>query len=180
MGELANPSPEPPGPSEQLPQPLSEGRALRLRWATALSELAPGWHTIAEIAAGDADGQHEQQCQQRVKVVRQRLQEQRVWRYVQVVDAADSLRRDGVTVQTVSFQADRPLHDRYGINAVPTTLFVDDEGVVQKWFVGRLRPDPLREALDASPGALPEAELLNRIARIQAESLLARSEEIFE
>ena len=38
----------------------------------------------------------------------------------------------------------------------------------------------LREVLDAQPGALPEAELLNRIARVKAEALLARTEEIFE
>ncbi len=38
----------------------------------------------------------------------------------------------------------------------------------------------LREVLDAAPGILPEAELLNRIARRKAESLLARAEEIFE
>jgi hypothetical protein len=38
----------------------------------------------------------------------------------------------------------------------------------------------LREVLAAKPGALPEAELLNRIARVKAETLLARSEELFE
>ena len=38
----------------------------------------------------------------------------------------------------------------------------------------------LREVLDAPDGALPEAELLNRIARAKAARLLARTEEIFE
>ena len=38
----------------------------------------------------------------------------------------------------------------------------------------------LREVLDAPPGRLPDAELLNRIARRKAEALLARREEIFE
>jgi hypothetical protein len=38
----------------------------------------------------------------------------------------------------------------------------------------------LREVLSAEPGALPEAELLNRIARVKAETLLARSDELFE
>lgn len=38
----------------------------------------------------------------------------------------------------------------------------------------------LREVLDAPPGLLPDAELLNRIARRKAEALLARAEEIFE
>ncbi len=38
----------------------------------------------------------------------------------------------------------------------------------------------LREVLDSPPGALPEAELLNRIARLRAEALMTRTEEIFE
>jgi hypothetical protein len=38
----------------------------------------------------------------------------------------------------------------------------------------------LREVLDAPPGRLPDAELLNRIARRKAEALLARTAEIFE
>ena len=38
----------------------------------------------------------------------------------------------------------------------------------------------LREVLDAPTGQLPDAELLNRIARIQAGSLKARAEDIFE
>ena len=38
----------------------------------------------------------------------------------------------------------------------------------------------LREVLDAPPGALPDAELLNRIAQRKAQALLARAEEIFE
>jgi hypothetical protein len=38
----------------------------------------------------------------------------------------------------------------------------------------------LREVLSAEPGRLPEAELLNRIARPKAEELLDRYEEIFE
>ncbi|NNE44506.1 MAG: hypothetical protein HKN12_09870, partial [Gemmatimonadetes bacterium] len=38
----------------------------------------------------------------------------------------------------------------------------------------------LREVLDAPSGVLPEAELLNRIARTKATALYAQSEEIFE
>ena len=38
----------------------------------------------------------------------------------------------------------------------------------------------LREVLDAPPGGLPDAELLNRIAQRKAKALLARAEEIFE
>lgn len=38
----------------------------------------------------------------------------------------------------------------------------------------------LREVLDAPPGKLPDAELLNRIAQRKAQALLPRAEEIFE
>ncbi|MFN8179176.1 MAG: TRAP transporter TatT component family protein [bacterium] len=38
----------------------------------------------------------------------------------------------------------------------------------------------LREVLDAPPGRLPDAELLNRIAKRKAEALRAREEEIFD
>jgi hypothetical protein len=38
----------------------------------------------------------------------------------------------------------------------------------------------LREVLDAPKGKLPDAELLNEIARLQAAGLLARAETIFE
>jgi len=38
----------------------------------------------------------------------------------------------------------------------------------------------LREVLDAPRGRLPEAELLNQVARVQAAALLARAEDIFE
>ncbi|MEZ5064998.1 MAG: TRAP transporter TatT component family protein [bacterium] len=47
-------------------------------------------------------------------------------------------------------------------------------------FDGESFQSSLREVLEAAPGQLPEAELLNRIARIKAEELLARYEDIFE
>jgi hypothetical protein len=47
-------------------------------------------------------------------------------------------------------------------------------------FDGDAFRSSLREVLEAEPGKLPEAELLNRIARLQAEDLLAQYEEIFE
>lgn len=47
-------------------------------------------------------------------------------------------------------------------------------------FDAKAYESSLREVLEAPPGLLPEAEFLNRIARIQAEALLADAEEIFE
>lgn len=44
---------------------------------------------------------------------------------------------DGDTaVQDVSYQDDQKLHDRYGIDAVPTVVVADAQGVVVASFVG--------------------------------------------
>src|SRR3546814_9484069 len=48
-----------------------------------------------------------------------------------VWDKARHLDSDAVAVQDVEYVADRELHDRYSIEAVPTTLVVASEGVVQ-------------------------------------------------
>ena len=49
---------------------------------------------------------------------------------------AEVLSASGVTVQNVSFQARQDLHQRYGIDAVPSLLIADSEGVVHASFVG--------------------------------------------
>ena len=41
-----------------------------------------------------------------------------------------------VTVQSVSYQSRRDLHQRYGIDAVPSVLIADTDGVVQASFIG--------------------------------------------
>lgn len=68
----------------------------------------------------------------------------------EVIDRTAGLARDDVAVQAVSFQSARPIHERYGITAVPTTVIADSDGVVQRSFVGRLRTEPLDEALAAT------------------------------
>jgi hypothetical protein len=51
-------------------------------------------------------------------------------------DKAAVLASPEVAVQEVEVAARRDLHDRYGIDAVPTILLADAEGVVRKSFVG--------------------------------------------
>jgi hypothetical protein len=51
-------------------------------------------------------------------------------------EKARPLASDTLVVQEVEHVADRALHDRYAIEAVPTTLVADAEGVVHKSFVG--------------------------------------------
>jgi thioredoxin-related protein len=49
---------------------------------------------------------------------------------------AEVLSSPNVAVQSVSFQARRDLHQRYGIDAVPSLLIADAEGVVHASFIG--------------------------------------------
>src|SRR3546814_10991015 len=64
-----------------------------------------------------------------------------------VWDKARHLDSDAVAVQDVEYVADRELHDRYSIEAVPTTLVVDSEGVVQASFLGPVMATDLLAAV---------------------------------
>ena len=52
------------------------------------------------------------------------------------LEKARALASDEVAVQEVEFSADRALHDRYDIEAVPMLLIADHEGVVRGSFIG--------------------------------------------
>lgn len=53
----------------------------------------------------------------------------------------------GTVAQRVSFQQRPDLHERYGIDAVPTLVVADREGAVQRSFVGPPDAAELNEAL---------------------------------
>lgn len=53
-----------------------------------------------------------------------------------VWERAQPLASSEVVVQQLEHQAQRDIHDRYAIEAVPTTLVVDSEGVVAASFIG--------------------------------------------
>jgi hypothetical protein len=55
-----------------------------------------------------------------------------------------------VAVTDVSWQADRDLHERYGVSGVPMTLVVDAEGVVRRAFVGAVTATHLWAAVAAA------------------------------
>ncbi len=76
-------------------------------------------------------------------------------------DKAAVLASPEVVVQEVEVAARRDLHDRYGIDAVPTILLADAEGVVRKSFVGPPSATDLWAAVAEarSPGSSPEPEL---------------------
>lgn len=73
-------------------------------------------------------------------------------------DRARHLDSDSVAVQQVEVTADAALHERYGIDAVPTTVIADDEGVVRASFLGPVTTTHLwaRMAELRDPGSVPD------------------------
>lgn len=53
-----------------------------------------------------------------------------------VASSAQVLASDAVAVDVVEFGAQRPLHERYGIDAVPITVITGADGAVVRSFVG--------------------------------------------
>ncbi|MGH9273673.1 MAG: TlpA family protein disulfide reductase [Acidimicrobiales bacterium] len=75
-----------------------------------------------------------------------------------VWDKAQHLESDAVVVQRVEHVADRALHDRYGIEAVPLALVVDPTGVVRASFMGPVTATDLWAAVAEArePGSTPD------------------------
>lgn len=76
---------------------------------------------------------------------------QGVWERAQPLESA------AVAVQQLEHQAARALHDRYGIEAVPTTLVVGTDGVVAASFLGAVTATDLWAAVAEArePGSTP-------------------------
>lgn len=74
-----------------------------------------------------------------------------------VWDKAKLLASDTVVAQEVEVSARRELHDRYAIEAVPSTLLVDRDGVVRASFIGPVTATDLWATLAElrAPGTLP-------------------------
>ena len=66
-----------------------------------------------------------------------------------------------VAYQDVSYQQRADLHERYGIEAVPTIVLADHDGVVRASFVGVPTATDLWAALAEvrHPGSSPEPDL---------------------
>jgi len=78
-----------------------------------------------------------------------------------VVDKAKVLATPQVAVAEVEYGADRTLHQRYSISAVPTTVVVDADGVTRAAFVGPVTATDLWAAVAEvrEPGSSPEPDL---------------------
>lgn len=74
-----------------------------------------------------------------------------------VWERTEPLASEAVAVQEVEYQADRVLHDRYDIEAVPTTLVLDADGVVVAHFLGPVTATDLWAAVAEAgePGSTP-------------------------
>lgn len=78
-----------------------------------------------------------------------------------VVDKAKVLETSEVAVVEVEYLADRALHDRYSIEAVPTVVVADANGVNRAGFIGPMSATDLWAAVAEArqPGASPEPNL---------------------
>ncbi len=78
-----------------------------------------------------------------------------------VVEKARALTSGAVAVEEVEVKAHPDLHKRYHVEAVPTIVVADDEGVVRASFVGPPSATDLWAAVAEArqPGSSPEPEL---------------------
>jgi len=74
-----------------------------------------------------------------------------------VVDKAKVLASDDVAVVEVEYSAQRALHERYAIDAVPTTVVADARGVAVATFLGPMTATDLWAAVAEArdPGSTP-------------------------
>jgi hypothetical protein len=78
-----------------------------------------------------------------------------------VVRKAQVTASAAVAVAEIEWSANRALHDRYEIDAVPTTLLADRQGVVRATFLGPVTATDLWAAIAEArdPGSSPEPGL---------------------
>lgn len=76
-----------------------------------------------------------------------------------VAHKADALASRHVTVREVEYSAERALHEKYRIDAVPTVLVADHLGVVHRHFLGPVSATDLWAAVaDAREPGRPPSE----------------------
>ncbi len=77
----------------------------------------------------------------------------------QVASKAEVLESPEVAVETLEFTRRRDLHERYGIDAVPTLLIVDSTGVTRRSFLGPMSATDLWAAVAEArePGSTPDS-----------------------
>lgn len=78
-----------------------------------------------------------------------------------VVSKAKVMQSQHVSVVNIEYQTDKPVHDRYAIEAVPTLVVADPDGVVRAAFIGPIKAQDLWAAVAEcrDPGSTPEPHL---------------------
>ena len=78
-----------------------------------------------------------------------------------VLSKAEVMKCAEVAVVNVEYTAQKSLHDRYAIDAVPTLVVADHQGVVRSAFLGPVKAQDLWAAVAEcrSPGSTPEPHL---------------------
>jgi Thioredoxin len=77
-----------------------------------------------------------------------------------LVPKVEMMASEHVAVEVISFQADKPRHERYNIDSVPSLVLADAHGVVAKAFVGPVSATDLWAAMAElrEPGSTPPPE----------------------
>lgn len=77
----------------------------------------------------------------------------------EVASKAAVLATDEVVVDTIEFTERRELHERYRIDAVPTLVIADADGVTRRSFLGPMTATDLWAAVAEArePGSTPES-----------------------
>lgn len=72
----------------------------------------------------------------------------------------EPLRSDAVAVEVIDYELHKSLHERYRIDAVPTTVIANADGVVQRHFIGPVTATDLWAAVAEArePGSTPPPE----------------------
>ncbi|MGA9277225.1 thioredoxin domain-containing protein [Ilumatobacter sp.] len=78
---------------------------------------------------------------------------------IEVATKAAVLESDDVAVANIEFTTDRELHARYQIDAVPTLVIVDSDGVTRRSFLGPMSATDLWAAVAEvrDPGSTPDS-----------------------
>ncbi len=76
-----------------------------------------------------------------------------------VLAKANVLASDDVAVQEIEYGADRAIHERYSIDAVPTLVIADSQGIAVATFIGPMTATDLWAAVAEArePGSTPGA-----------------------
>jgi hypothetical protein len=78
---------------------------------------------------------------------------------------AQRLTGPAVVAREIEYGTARAFHEKYGIEGVPATAFVDAQGGVQTWLLGPVTDDQLEQALTVAQDAARGVQVRGRDTR---------------